>query len=117
MKRFLMMAVAIAMMFMATATMTGCGIFSADNGWRGYVAATGELANLAETYQASYEMASPTAQERWREQIDPLFIQAENALKAWRTALDLATDPSTAQEMFIRLRALILKALIEIEEG
>lgn len=96
--------------------LTGCGIVSSD-GWRGYVAATEELANLAETYQASYEMASPTAQERWREQIDPLFIQADNALKAWRAALDVAADPTSAQEAFIRMRGLILKALIEIEEG
>ena len=110
MKRFLTLALAVAVL-------TGCGIFAADHGWRGYVAAVEELANLAETYQAAYQVASPVARERWEKEIDPLFIRAEDALKAWRAALDLGANPEASQELFLRMRALILKALVEVGEG
>jgi isopenicillin N synthase-like dioxygenase len=107
----------LSILILALMVLVGCSAFQGDNGWRGYVAATEELANLAETYQSAYELASPVAQAKWKRDVDPLFIKADDALKAWRLALDMAANPASAQETFIYMRALILKALIEVQEG
>jgi hypothetical protein len=97
--------------------LTNCSMFNTDAGWRGYVAATEELATLAQTYNQRFEEASPTAQARWIEEIDPLFIRAETALKTWRLALDVKENPRTQMEVFMQIRRLILINLFEVTEG
>lgn len=88
-----------------------------DAGWKGYVAATDELATLAESYQSSYEMASPEAQIKWKRDIDPLFIEADKILNDWKFALQMGSDPTQVQKSFLAIRMLILKSLIEVEKG
>jgi len=93
----------------------GCAHFQ-DYGWKGYVAATDELASLAEQYEFSYQNASKAMQAKWKADIDPLFVQADNVLKEWKAMLELNINPENSQQTYFALRKLILKYLIEIKE-
>lgn len=99
-----------------TSIFLGCATLQ-YNGMRGYLVAKNEIAAMAEDYEISYQNASDVAKEKWKKDIDPLFMEAEELFLEWEYLLNLNKDTNTMQKKYILIRKAILKYLVEIKEG
>lgn len=88
-----------------------------DTGIRGLLAAKNEIAALANQYDAIYQKASDKAKEKWKKEIDPYFLEADEIFNEWLILINTGQDTSDVYSKYIMIRKILLTAIIEIEEG
>ena len=70
----------------------------------------------AKTYITWFKAASPATQEKWRNEISPLFLEAKDALDIWKMFNDEGIIPDEATlEAFKDLKTRILMGLAKEE--
>lgn len=88
-----------------------------DTGIRGLLAAKNEIAALANQYDAIYQRSSDKAKEKWKKEIDPYFLEADEIFNEWLILINTGQDTSDVYSKYIMIRKILLTAIIEIEEG
>lgn len=71
----------------------------------------------AEKYSLHYNLSDPATQEKWKHDIDPIFINAKLLLDQWKAALDAGTDYGDKYETWKTIKTqLIMTGLKFLEE-
>lgn len=112
---YFMMSFVVSMLVI-TAIIISCATFT-DTGIRGYLAAKDEIANIAEQYEVVYQSASQVAKDKWKKEIDPLFLDIEKIMMEWEALLKLGQNTASTQQKYILIKKAILTYLVEIKKG
>ena len=82
-----------------------------------YLQAIKYYTKAAEEYNLHYSMADPATQARWKDKIDPLFINAKLLLDQWHTALQTSTGYGDKYEQWdVIKKQLVLTGLSFLQE-
>lgn len=79
-----------------------------------YMTARKEFALTIEKYNVYYAGADSEIQAEWKVNIDPLFMQVNKALSAWKMAIDNNWDPTGSEAQFLRLKSELLIYLVDV---
>ena len=73
-----------------------------------------EFTSLVKQYNSAYAVASPVVQERWRDNIDPILLKANNALDVYLSSIKLgSSDAMDKYALFLSLKSQLIRILSE----
>ncbi len=82
---------------------------------KAYMVAVGELGKTVADYNRHYAMADDATKAKWKAKYPPLFHEAEDALKAWKKALDNNWDTATTEQIYLELKNKLLILLLDTQ--
>lgn len=80
---------------------------------KAYMVAVGELGKTVADYNRHYAMADDVTKAKWKAKYPPLFHEADEALKAWKKALDNNWDPAVTELIYLELKNKLLILLLD----
>ncbi len=81
---------------------------------KAFMVAMKEFTLTLQDYNRHYAMADEATQAVWKEKYDPIFREASGALDDWEEALDKNWDPTTTEQIYLKLKAKILALMLDV---
>lgn len=100
----------IAMVFVLPA---GC---VSESAWKGYAIANTEFTEIAEQYEAYYQLQNDATKVKWQAKFDPVFLRGDQALTDWRKVLNAGEDPAAQKAAFNTIKTDIIMILFELSK-
>ena len=92
---------------------SGCATQSV---WKTYSIANTEFTEIAEQYEAYYQLQDEATKTRWKEKFDPVFVRGDQALTDWRMVLNAGEDPVAQKAAFNAIKTEIIMILFELSK-
>ena len=106
--------VGIIFMIATVFIFAGC---ATQSGWKAYNTANTEFTEIAEQYEAYYQLQDDAAKTCWKEKFDPVFIRGDQALTDWRKVLNAGDDPEAQKNAFGAIKTDIIMILFQLQEN
>lgn len=97
--------IGIAITFAVLATAPGCAT-------NGYLETLTAWNDMVESYEYQYQLADAATQAKWKAEIDPKIIQANDALTVWGMAVGVANQEEK-KAAYIALEREVIGLLLE----
>ncbi len=81
---------------------------------KAYMVALKEFTLTLQDYNRHYAMADEATQAKWKAKYDPIFREASGALDDWEEALDKNWDPTTTEQIYLKLKAKVLALMLDV---
>jgi hypothetical protein len=87
-----------------------------------YLTALSQHNSLLSDYIIQYKAADPMTQQKWKEEVTPIFIAVGSALDIWGVAIHTQDSSYEQEQAFIKLRKQIFVLLfkygiVEVKDG
>lgn len=85
-------------------------------GYEAYAVASDEFTGLVSDYNRYYSLVDIETQVKWRDKFDPLFLEAHETFKGWRSVLDAGEDPVLQINAWNTIKTRLIMLMVEMQQ-
>jgi hypothetical protein len=79
-----------------------------------YMVAQKEIAQALEKYNDYFAKADEATKAKWKEEVEPLFLEVHKALRLWKEMITSGEDPTTQEEQYLKAKSRLFNLLLSV---